>query len=44
MQVLTSEFTKETRGFNDTHDITDRVAEAVREAAKLAVATFAAWS
>lgn len=31
MQVLTSEFTKETRGFNDTHDITDRVAEAVRE-------------
>lgn len=31
MRVLTSEFTKETKGFNDTHDITDRVAEAVRE-------------
>ncbi|MFQ5893618.1 MAG: secondary thiamine-phosphate synthase enzyme YjbQ [Nitrospinota bacterium] len=29
MRVVTSEVTLKTRGFNDTHDITDRVAEAV---------------
>ena len=30
MQVRTSEFALETRGFNDTHDVTAQVAEAVR--------------
>ncbi|MDV2503938.1 MAG: secondary thiamine-phosphate synthase enzyme YjbQ [bacterium] len=29
MRVLTSEVTLQTRGFNDIHDITDRVAKAV---------------
>lgn len=31
MQVKTKQITFETRGFNDTHDITDQVAEALRE-------------
>jgi secondary thiamine-phosphate synthase enzyme len=31
MRVLTSEVTLNTRGFNDTHDITERVAKAVGE-------------
>lgn len=31
MRVLTSEVTLKTRGFNDTHDITERVAKAVDE-------------
>jgi secondary thiamine-phosphate synthase enzyme len=31
MLVETKEFTLETRGFNDTHDITALVAEAIRE-------------